>query len=68
MPRVPDANFYDEPNPVTGEKFVSPENVLVAAANMHDMGRLFEEGGGRFSGVKGKGSRGKPSTSLKARK
>jgi hypothetical protein len=66
--RVPDANMYDtEPNPVTGDKFVSPENVLIAAAGMHDMGRLFEQGGGRFSGVKGKGSRGKPQTSMKAK-
>jgi hypothetical protein len=67
MPRVPDANFYDEPQTVTGEKFVAPENLLVAAANMHDMGRLFEQGGGRFAGVRGKGAKGRPSQSLKVR-
>ena len=63
MPRVPDANYYNEPNPVTGDKFVSPENVLIAAAGMHDMGRLFEQGGGRFAGVKA--GRSRPQQSLK---
>jgi hypothetical protein len=67
MPRVPyDPNQVTQPqNPVTGEQYVAPENLLVAAAHMDNMGRLFE-GGGRFSGLKA--GKTKPSQSLKVRR
>jgi len=71
MPKVPydSAVKMTQPqNDVTGDKYVAPENLLIAAANMHDMGRLFEGGGGRFGSLKGTGSRAKPGKSLKTRR
>jgi hypothetical protein len=70
MPRVPQ-NYADQavnpPNPVTGEQYVAPENVLVAAAHMNEMGRLFATGGGgRFAGLRGHKAR--PSQSLKVKR
>jgi hypothetical protein len=53
-------------NPVTADNYVAPENLLVAAAHMNEMGRLFENGSGRFSGLRG--ARTKPGKSLKARR
>jgi len=70
MPKVPQnsAQAVDQPqNPLTGDKFVAPENLLVAAAHMNAMGRMFEGGGGKFASIKGSGSRAKPGKSLKAR-
>jgi len=67
--RVPYSDAQDIAQPkqaVTGEQFVAPENLLMAAAHMDGLGRLFSgSGGGRFGSLKGKGSRSKPSTSLK---
>ncbi len=68
MPRVPYTSEENPPNPVTGDQWVAPEQVLMAAAHMNDMGRLFEGGGGRFSSLKGIGAKSKPSHSLKVRK
>jgi len=71
MPRVPQQNYLDEvsapQSPLTGDKFVAPENLLVAATNMNDMGRLFQSGGaGKFAGARG--HKVKPGTSLKAKR
>jgi hypothetical protein len=66
MPRVPDASGQEEKNPITGDQFVAPENLLVAAAHMNDMGRLFEHSGhGKFAGLRGHKAR--PMQSLKAK-
>jgi len=68
--RVPQSYMQDvvnPQNPITGDQYVAPENLLVAAAHMNEMGRLFESGGGgRFSGLRGAKTR--PSQSLKPRR
>jgi len=68
MPKVPSDYARDitqEQSPVTGEKYVAPENLLIAAAHMNQMGRMFGEGGGGFRPPKS--GRAKPSKSLKVR-
>jgi hypothetical protein len=70
MPKVPysDTQEIAQPqNPVTGDKFVAPENLLMAASHMNSMGRMFDSGGGGFRSLKGTGSRAKPGKSLKAK-
>jgi len=69
MPKVPQ-NYTQEAaqpqNPLTGDKYVAPENLLMAASHMNAMGRMFDQGGGGFK-FKGAGTRSKPGKSLKSR-
>ena len=49
------ATVQQPQNPVTGDQYVAPENVLIAASHMNEMGRLFEGSGGRFAHAAKKG-------------